>query len=121
MSISQCCLHGFRWDGTPTGRTSKPLRLNLPKRPPARRPPKSARRSSSRAFSGAEILDFDEIAQHRFEKLDLPGFLQRNASPRLSMSRAGCGPDYSRVRAVGHCSGGLYVDRSFFASDDGGS
>ncbi|KAL3469132.1 Alpha/Beta hydrolase protein [Aspergillus californicus] len=136
MSVPKCCITGFTWEGTPTGHTAKLanndvyISGNNPDIailfiadlfgwtfPNVRLLADHFAREIDATvyvpdYFGGEILDFDLIADEKFDQLDLPGFIGRNgreqregeifASARALKKELG----YKKVGAVGYCYGG---------------
>lgn len=134
--ISSCCLKGFKWDGTPTGRTEKlggsdvyvagtnaevgvllvhdlfgwtfgNLRLLADQ---------VAREADVTVYMpdlfGGEVLPSDLIFANRFQDLDLPGFMTRNGRESREPELFACARalrterGHSRVGMFGYCYGG---------------
>ena len=134
--INSCCLKGFKWDGTPTGRTEKlgsndvyvagtnaevgvllvhdlygwtfgNLRLLADQ---------VAREANVTVYMpdlfGGEVLSSDLISAGRFQELDLDGFTRRNGrearEPELFACARALRADrgHSRVGMFGYCYGG---------------
>lgn len=103
MSVSKCCITGFEWHGTPTGRTGRVAGLDTYIAgsnadvavllvadlfgwtfPNIRLlADHYAREIGATVFApdffGGEVLPFDLIAADKFDQFDLPGFLGRNS------------------------------------------
>ncbi|KAL4784084.1 Alpha/Beta hydrolase protein [Aspergillus varians] len=136
MSVSNCCITGFSWQGTPTGRTGN-LAANdtyitgtnpdaailfIPDLfgwtfPNIRLLADHYAREINATvyvpdFFGGEILDFDLLASEQFAQLDLPGFLYRNGREQREAEIFDCARalkaqlGYKKVGAVGYCYGG---------------
>ncbi|KAL7655782.1 hypothetical protein ACMYSQ_004924 [Aspergillus niger] len=136
MSISECCIKGFRWNDTPTGRTdtlgpnavyitgSNPdiAILFIPDLygwtfPNVRLLADHFATEINATvfvpdFFGGEILDFDLITTNQFSRLDLPGFLSRNGRTQREPEifefarRLRRELGFRRIGAVGYCYGG---------------
>jgi dienelactone hydrolase len=136
MSVPNCCITGFQWQGTPTGRTGRLADNNTYIAgdnpdiailliadlfgwtfPNIRLLADHYAREVGATvyapdFFGGEVLPFDLIAAHRFDKLDLPGFLTRNSRENREAEIFACARalkqqlGYKKVGAVGFCYGG---------------
>jgi dienelactone hydrolase len=136
MSISDCCLKGFSWQGTPTGRVDKLANNDVYisgnnadvailfiadlfgwKFPNVRLLADHFAREVGATvyvpdFFGGEVLDFELIAADKFDQLDLPGFLKRNSREQREPEIFDCARalkqqhGYKKVAAVGYCYGG---------------
>ncbi|RDW83612.1 dienelactone hydrolase family protein [Aspergillus mulundensis] len=136
MSFSKCCITGFTWTGTPTGRESTLASNNT--YIAGSNPDVAilfiadlfgwtfpnvrlladhfAREIDATVFVpdyfGGEILDFDLIAAEKFDQLDLPGFISRNGREQreaeiFETARAlKRDHGFKKVGAVGYCYGG---------------
>lgn len=139
MSISSCCLKGFEWEGTPTGRIGKlsnnsayitgdnpdvallfisdllgwtfpNIRLLADH---------YAREANATVyvpdFFGGEILPFTPILNNAFHEIDIPGFLKRNPreirEPEIFDCARALRQKHKKVGAVGYCYGGWAVLR----------
>ncbi|KAK4151833.1 hypothetical protein C8A00DRAFT_16811 [Chaetomidium leptoderma] len=155
--LSTCCLRASLWEGTPTGiETTLPNLPNNPTyvaKPPASSSAPSS--PSSRVailmvhdllgwtfpnardadatvylpdFFGGEVVSFEAALAGRFDELDLPGILARQArairEPEIvAFARAlRASGRYDKVGAVGFCYGGWAVfrlgAREFVVDDD---
>ncbi|OKL61726.1 hypothetical protein UA08_03063 [Talaromyces atroroseus] len=136
MTISDCCIKGFSWQGTPTGRIDKLAGNDVYisgdnaevailfisdlfgwKFPNVRLLADHFAREVGATvyvpdFFGGEVLDVDLIAAEKFDQLDLPGFLQRNGREQRESEIFDCARTlrqqhgYRKVGAVGYCYGG---------------
>ncbi|KAL2828398.1 Alpha/Beta hydrolase protein [Aspergillus cavernicola] len=137
MSVSKCCIQGFSWQGTPTGHTNSKLATNNVyitgtnpdiailfiadlfgwSFPNVRLlADHYAREVGANVyvpdFFGGEILDFNLIAEEKFDQLDLPGFIGRNGREQREGEIFACARalkqelGYKKVGAVGYCYGG---------------
>jgi len=139
MSIEPCCLKGFMWDGTPTGRVDELAGL-----------PTYVAGSSSQAaillitdlfgwtfpnlrlladhfaqevgatvyvpdFFDGEVISTDALLNDRWHEIDLEGFTQRNSREAretaiFAFARA-MRTRHAKVGAIGYCYGGWVVFR----------
>ncbi|OAX79248.1 hypothetical protein ACJ72_06435 [Emergomyces africanus] len=139
MSVSSCCLKGFEWDGTPTGRIGKlsnndayiagdnpdmvvmlihdlfgwtfpNLRILADH---------YAREANVTVylpdFFGGRVLSFEDIIAGRFDQLDIPSFMKQNAREIREPEIFECGKalrqTYKKVGAIGFCYGAWAVFR----------
>ena len=140
MSYTPCCVKGFQWDGTPTGREDKlagndvyiagsgttdaavllihdlfgwtfpNIRL-------------VADHIASETgvtvyapdFFGGLVLPFDKIKENRFAELDLPTIMAKNSrqvrEPEIFAAARALREKHAKVGAVGYCFGGWAVLR----------
>ncbi|KAG9229506.1 dienelactone hydrolase family protein [Amylocarpus encephaloides] len=147
MSISPCCVKGFTWAGTPTGKVSK--LANITTYITGDNPSISillihdlfgfthpntrlladhyAREIGATVyvpdFFGSEILPFDKILSGDWSSLDLPGFLARNSreirEPEIFACAKALRGQFKKVGAVGFCYGGWAVLRLAAKEHDG--
>lgn len=136
MAVPTCCIQGFSWQGTPTGRTGKLahndayITGNNPavailiiadlfgwKFPNVRLLADHYAREVDATvyvpdFFGGEVLDFDLIAAEKFDQIDLSGFIERNSREVREPGIFDCARalkqqlGYKKVGAVGYCYGG---------------
>lgn len=139
MSVSLCCLKGFEWEGTPTGRTDKLANNDAyvtgdnPDRavllihdlfgwtfPNVRLLADHYAREANATvyvpdFFGGAVLPAGPIARGEWQDLDLPGFLAKNSrevrEPEIFAFARALRARYRRVGAVGFCYGGWAVFR----------
>ncbi|EER41652.1 dienelactone hydrolase [Histoplasma capsulatum var. duboisii H88] len=139
MSASDCCLKGFEWDGTPTGRVGKlgnndvyiagdnsdvavmlihdlfgwtfpNLRILADH---------YAREANVTVylpdFFGGAILSFENIIAGRFDLIDIPNFMKENGreirEPEIFECARALRLSYKKVGAIGFCYGGWAVFR----------
>ncbi|KAI0158534.1 putative hydrolase [Pestalotiopsis sp. NC0098] len=145
--VSECCVTGFTWDGTPTGRVGK-LGSN-DTYITGDNPDKAimivhdlfgwtfpnlrlladhyAQEAGATVylpdFFGGEVVAPEPIIEERFAELDLPAFLTRNSrearEPELfACARALRARGYRRVGAAGFCYGGWACLRLAAAEHD---
>ncbi|KAF5009945.1 hypothetical protein FDECE_3851 [Fusarium decemcellulare] len=139
MSISSCCVKGFEWDGTPTGRTEQLAGLNT-----------YVTGNNSKAavlvihdlfgwtfpnirlladhyakeadvtayvpdFFGGDSLPVDLLAAEKWGEMDMAGFLGRNSrdirEPEIFAFAKSLREKYAKVGAIGFCYGGWAVFR----------
>lgn len=133
MSTSKCCLQGFEWEGTPTGRESKLANndtyivgddsnsaiLLIPdlfgwKFSNNRLLADHIAREAGVTvyvpdFFGGEVPNADAIINERFDELDIPGFMKRNSrevrEPEIFECAKALRQQYKKVGAVGYCYG----------------
>lgn len=135
MSLSECCLRGFTWDGTPSGRTGK-LSANdayiTGTNPSAAvlvihdglgwtysnvrlLADHYAREADVTVyvpdFFGGEVLDAELLKAGRWAELDMESFMARNSRANrepevFACARALRDQGFARVAAVGFCYGG---------------
>lgn len=135
MSISPCCLQGFEWEGTPTGRVEKLASLNtyVAGTNPAVAiliihdllgwtfpnirllADHYAKEINATVyipdFLGGEVLPFEPLVAGRWDEVDIAGCLQRNSrdirEPEIfEFARTLRAWGYEKVGAVGFCYGG---------------
>ncbi|KAH8694211.1 putative hydrolase [Talaromyces proteolyticus] len=136
MSVSSCCISGFTWQGTPTGRTDKLANNDVYIAgdnpdvailfvadlfgwtfPNVRLLADHFAREVGATvyvpdFFGGEILSPELLAADKFDQLDLPNFLSRNGreprEPEIFESARALRQQlgYKKVGAVGYCYGG---------------
>ncbi|KAK6088653.1 dienelactone hydrolase family protein [Seiridium cupressi] len=134
MSVGQCCVTGFTWDGTPTGRTSKIAQNdayvtgdnpdaavlfisdlfgwtfnNI--RLLADHYAKEAGVTVYVAdFFGGEVINAEPLINGRWQEIDLEGFVGRNSreirEPEIFDCARALRQNYKKVGAVGFCYGG---------------
>ncbi|EJD36894.1 alpha/beta-hydrolase [Auricularia subglabra TFB-10046 SS5] len=139
MSLSPCCLTGFQWNGTPSGRVGK-LRANdayitgdnasvavllvhdalgWTFNNTRLLADHYAREANATVyvpdFFGGEVLDHALLLAGRFAELDIGAFLQRNSrairEPEIFDCARKLRETYKKVGAVGYCYGGWAVFR----------
>lgn len=139
MSISECCLKGFQWEGTPTGRIDK-LANNqayiagdnpdaavllihdlLSWEFPNMRllADHFAQEANVTVylpdFYGGERFDFEPIVNMRWHELDLATFTKKNSrqnrEPEIFECARALRQKYKKVGAAGYCFGGWAVFR----------
>ncbi|KAM5343470.1 hypothetical protein ACJ41O_012007 [Fusarium nematophilum] len=139
MSLNSCCLTGFKWDGTPTGRIEKLAGLDVYI---AGDNPKAAvlvihdiftwsfpnirlladhyaKEAGVTAyvpdFFEGETLPLDLLLAERWGEVDLGGFLTRNSrevrEPQIFACARALRERHSKVGAIGFCYGGWAVFR----------
>lgn len=139
MSISPCCVQGFKWEGTPTGRVGK---LGSNDAYIAGSNPDTAvlyihdilgwSFNNARLladhfaeeanvtvyvvdFFGGEVVDFDLVLTEQWDKIDLAGFMGRNSreirEPEIFACARALREQYKVVGAIGYCYGGWAVYR----------
>ncbi|KAI1411826.1 dienelactone hydrolase family protein [Hypoxylon sp. FL1857] len=139
MSFSECCLKGFEWSGTPSGKVSKlndndvyitgdnadaavllvhdVLGWTFPN---ARLIADHFAREINATvylpdFFGGEIVDPEPILAGDFSKFDLASFAKRNArevrEPEIFAAAKTLKQKYKKVGAIGYCYGGWAVFR----------
>lgn len=146
MAVAPCCLKGFEWDGTPTGRIEKLAGKDAyvtGSNPSAAilivhdlfgwafsnvrlLADHYAREADATVyvpdFFDGDSLDLDLLLQSRFAELDLAGFMQRNArdvrEPDILASARALRERHARLGAVGFCYGGWAVFRLGGAEHD---
>ncbi|KAL3437000.1 Alpha/Beta hydrolase protein [Aspergillus tetrazonus] len=136
MSVPKCCISGFTWSGTPTGRTGKLANNDVYIAgddtdvailfiadlfgwtfPNVRLlADHFAREIGATVFVpdyfGGEVLDFDLLAAEKFDQIDLKGFIARNGREQregeiFETARAlKRDLGFKKVGAVGYCYGG---------------
>ncbi|KAE8365930.1 Alpha/Beta hydrolase protein [Aspergillus caelatus] len=136
MSFSKCCIQGFSWQGTPTGRTGQLSNNDVYITgdnadvailfiadlfgwtfPNVRLLADHYAREVGATvfvpdFFGGEVLDFDLVAAEKFDQIDLPGFIGRNGREQREPEIFDCARalkqdlGYKKVGAVGYCYGG---------------
>ncbi|KAH8820747.1 putative hydrolase [Xylogone sp. PMI_703] len=136
MSITNCCIQGFSWEGTPTGSIAKLGNNDIYITgnnadvaiifiadlfgwtfPNVRLLADHFAREVEATvyvpdFFDGEVLDFDLIAAEKFDQFDLPGFMQRNGREIRESEIFACARvlrqqvGYKKVGAVGYCYGG---------------
>ncbi|OKL58048.1 hypothetical protein UA08_06809 [Talaromyces atroroseus] len=139
MSLSKCCIQGFEWHGTPSGRISKLANSNtyitgdnpnaailliadLFGRTFANNrllADHFAREVGATVyvpdFFGGEVIDSQALAEEKWEQFDFEGFMQRNSrdirEPEIVECARALRRQYRKVGAVGYCYGGWAVFR----------
>lgn len=139
MSITPCCLKGFEWEGTPTGRVGKLANNETyiagdnPDRavlliidlfgwtfPNARLLADHYAKEASATvyvpdYFGGESLPVEHLLKAEFQKIDFQGFLKRNSreirEPEIFDCAQALKTKYKKVGAVGYCYGGWAVFR----------
>jgi dienelactone hydrolase len=134
MSISACCLKGFEWEGTPSGRTAKLAENDVYivgdnpdvaimiihdllgwTFPNVRLLADHYAREANATvyipdFFGGEVLPLELILEGEWEKLDVPGFLARNdretREPEIFDCARALREKYKKVGVAGFCYGG---------------
>ncbi|KAI1445137.1 dienelactone hydrolase family protein [Annulohypoxylon stygium] len=139
MSLHECCIKGFKWSGTPTGKVSKlnnndvyiagdnpdvavmiihdVLGWTFPN---ARLLADHFAKEINATvylpdFFGGEIVEPAPILAGDFTKFDFAGFIQRNArevrEPEIFGAAKTLKAKYKKVGAIGYCYGGWAVFR----------
>lgn len=139
MSVAPCCLKGFKWEGTPTGRLDKLAQNDVyiagdnPDRavllihdlvgwtfPNVRLLADHYAQETDATvyvpdFFGGEVLPSEPINKLRWHEIDVPGFLKKNArdirEPEIFECTRALRAKYKKVGAVGFCYGGWAVFR----------
>ncbi|KAI1080839.1 dienelactone hydrolase family protein [Whalleya microplaca] len=139
MSLSECCIKGFQWNGTPTGTVGKLAGKDAyitgenpdvailivhdifgwtftNARLLADHYAREANATVYLAdFFGGEIVDAQIVLSGQLQKLDFPGFMKRNAreirEPEVFACARALRLKYKKVGAVGYCFGGWAVFR----------
>ncbi|KAI1875062.1 uncharacterized protein JN550_002491 [Neoarthrinium moseri] len=134
MSILACCVQGFEWDGTPTGRVGKlannPAYISGDNKdaavlivsdilgwtlPNTRLLADHYAREANVTvyvpdFFAGEVLPMEPINKGRFHEVDLGGFLTRNSrenrEPEIIECARALRAQYKKVAAAGFCYGG---------------
>ncbi|KAF3026751.1 hypothetical protein E8E14_014812 [Neopestalotiopsis sp. 37M] len=151
MSVSECCVQGFTWDGTPTGRTGKLASNDT--YITGNNPDKAimiihdlfgwtfnnlrlladhyARETGATVylpdFFGGEVVAVEPIIEERFGEIDLPSFLKRNSREVREPEIFACARalraehGFRRVGAAGFCYGGWACLRLAAAEHSAGS
>ncbi|KAI1858340.1 uncharacterized protein JN550_012790 [Neoarthrinium moseri] len=134
MSISDCCIRGFTWDGTPTGQVGK--LANNDAYITGSNPDKAvllvhdlfgwtfsnnrlladhyAKEADATVyvpdFFGGDVVPSDDIIGGHWDKIDLKGFLEKHAravrEPEIFACARALRAKHARVGAVGYCYGG---------------
>lgn len=139
MSVSPCCLKGFQWEGSPSGRIGKlgnndayitgdnsdaavmiiPDLLGWTFPNVRLLADHYAREANATVFVpdffGGEALPFGPILGGKWDEIDLPGFLEKNSrelrEPEIFDCARALRQKYNKVGAVGFCYGGWAVFR----------
>ena len=139
MSVSSCCLTGFEWDGTPSGRVDKLgqndtyITGNNPDVavmlvhdllgwgfPNSRLLADHFAREANVTvyvpdFFGGEALPFEPILNERWHEFDFKGFMAKNTrdirEPEIFQCAKALRAKYKKIGAVGFCYGGWAVLR----------
>ncbi|KAF7555160.1 hypothetical protein G7Z17_g2387 [Cylindrodendrum hubeiense] len=139
MSINECCLKGFKWDGEPVGRIEKlegedvyvtgdnktSAIMLIPDLfgwsfPNVRLlADHYAREINATAyvpdFFAGEVLPFDLLAAEKWAEIDLAGFMARNSrdirEPQIFACAKALRERHGKLGAVGYCYGGWAVFR----------
>ncbi|KAF2720179.1 dienelactone hydrolase family protein [Polychaeton citri CBS 116435] len=147
MSVPDCCVKGFKWDGVPTGGTAKLgtndcyLAGNDPdtaillihdllgwKFPNTRLLADHYAAEVGATvyvpdFFGGEDVPVDKILAEKFHEFDLPGFVGRNTrairEPEIFACARELRAKHRKVGAVGFCFGGWAVFRLGSKGNDG--
>ncbi|ETS82923.1 hypothetical protein PFICI_04799 [Pestalotiopsis fici W106-1] len=136
MTVSECCVQGFTWDGTPAGRTGKLASNDT--YITGDNPDKAimiihdlfgwtfknlrlladhyARETGATVylpdFFGGEVVAPEPIIEERFAELNLPAFLQRNSRAAREPEIFACARalrsehGFRKIGAAGFCYGG---------------
>jgi dienelactone hydrolase len=138
-AFAPCCLKGFEWDGTPTGRIEQLanndsyvtgdnhdaavlivhdlLGWTYPNvRLLAEHYAKEANVTVYVPdFFGGEVLDFEAVDNEQWHRIDLPGMMQRNSrqvrEPEILKCARTLRSKYKTLGAIGFCWGGWAVFR----------
>lgn len=139
MTITECCLKGFKWNGSPVGREDKLADLDvyitgdnadvgilvIPDLfgwafPNIRLLADHYAQEANATvyvpdFFHGEALDVDLLGAGKFDQLDLPGFMTRHGrevrEPELFACARALREKHAVVGAVGYCYGGWAVFR----------
>jgi len=139
MSAASCCLEGFEWEGTPSGRVDKLANNDTYVTgdnpdvaillvhdlfgwsfPNARLLADHYAREANATvyvpdFLGGEVLPFDILLSGRWHEIDIPGFLEKNSreirEPEIFDFARALRAKHKKVGAIGFCWGGWAVFR----------
>ncbi|KAH9995949.1 dienelactone hydrolase family protein [Xylariaceae sp. FL0662B] len=139
MSLSECCIKGFQWNGTPTGHTGKLAGNDVyitgqnpdvailiihdvfgwtftNARLLADHYAREANATVYLAdFFGGQVVDANLVLAGQWDKVDLPGLIKRNSreirEPEVFACAKALRQKHRKVGAMGFCYGGWAVFR----------